>query len=95
MRSATAASAATSHQKRRGPVDCHAAYVLTRVRSVSGTVVTNTQNRRPVSSSRAMSLCQCAPSGDVAIQSHRNAVFVQAGAERDPEINYEQPQQKR
>jgi hypothetical protein len=60
-RSATAAAAAISHHVRKEPGARQAAHTFTSVRSVRGAVVTNAQNRRPVSSWRAASALQCAP----------------------------------
>src|SRR6185369_11067746 len=60
-RSASAANAAASHQPPSGAGARHAATRLARVSSVSGTVVTKTQNRRPVSSRRAASAFQLVP----------------------------------
>src|SRR5438552_9564681 len=59
-----AATAAPSHHPRTGPDAPHAANTLATVSRVSGTVVTKTQNLRPVSSWRAASAFQCAPDSE-------------------------------
>jgi len=50
-----------SHQLRNEPGACHATMRLASVSKVSGTVVTTTQNLRPVSSRRAALAFQCRP----------------------------------
>jgi len=57
-RSPSVARADASHQIRKPPCPGHAANKLANVSSVNGTVVTNAQNLRPVSSRRAASARQ-------------------------------------
>src|SRR2546427_3431664 len=56
-------TAATSHDSRRGAGACQAATRLARVNRVSGIVVTNPQNRRPLSGDRRDSGGELAHSG--------------------------------
>src|SRR6266571_3043766 len=72
-RSTTTTTAAVSHQSRRRPWACPAATRLASVKRVSGIVVTNAQNLRPLSGDRRESGGELAHRGTTILASYRPA----------------------